>query len=186
MFLVDGSGRIVHANTSGHLMAAESNIVRVSGGRLEAIDPEADRALLDSFTASAAGDAALGRKGMAVPMKARDGTRYVANVLPLTAGTRRTAGASYSAVALVFVHQATLELPSPLEAIKTEFQLTPAELRVLFAIIEVGGVPDVAGVLGLSEATVKTHLHHLFDKTGTTRQAELVKLVAGYASALVG
>jgi DNA-binding CsgD family transcriptional regulator len=52
--------------------------------------------------------------------------------------------------------------------------------------VEIGGVPDVAQILGLSEATVKTHLHHLFDKTGTTRQAELVRLVAGYANALVG
>jgi DNA-binding CsgD family transcriptional regulator len=33
---------------------------------------------------------------------------------------------------------------------------------------------------------VKTHLHHVFEKTGTTRQAQLVKLVAGYANALVG
>jgi DNA-binding CsgD family transcriptional regulator len=62
--------------------------------------------------------------------------------------------------------------------------LTPAELRVLFAIIEVGSVPEVSQVLGISEATVKTHLRHLFEKTNTHRQAELVKLVAGYANAL--
>jgi len=63
--------------------------------------------------------------------------------------------------------------------------LTPAELRVLFAIIEVGGVPEVAEVLGISESTVKTHLHHVFGKTGTTRQADLVKFVAGYSNALL-
>jgi hypothetical protein len=37
----------------------------------------------------------------------------------------------------------------------------------------------VAEVLGIGEGTVKTHLHHLFQKTGASRQAELVKLVAG-------
>jgi hypothetical protein len=56
----------------------------------------------------------------------------------------------------------------------------------LFAIIEVGGVSEVAEVLGIGEGTVKTHLHHLFEKTGASRQAELVKLVAGYANVLLG
>jgi DNA-binding NarL/FixJ family response regulator len=56
-------------------------------------------------------------------------------------------------------------------------------MRVLLAIVEVGGVPEVAGVLGTSEATVKTHLHHVFEKTGATGQADLVKLTAGYTNA---
>jgi DNA-binding CsgD family transcriptional regulator len=40
--------------------------------------------------------------------------------------------------------------------------------------------------LGIKEGTVKAHLHHLFEKTDATRQADLVKLVAGYSSPLVG
>jgi DNA-binding CsgD family transcriptional regulator len=186
MFLVDAAGRIVHANLSGHLMVSEANVVRTLGGKLRATDPAADQALLDSFTAACSGDAALGRKGIAVPLTAGDGTRYVANVLPLTSGARRKAGASYAAVATVFVHKAALDLPSPPEAIAKEFRLTPAELRVLFAIIEVGGVPGVARALGISESTVKTHLQHVFQKTGTARQVDLVKLVAGYSNAIIG
>jgi DNA-binding CsgD family transcriptional regulator len=150
------------------------------------VDPAADQALLDSFTAAGSGDAALGRQGIVVPLTAGDGTRYVANVLPLTSGARRKAGASYAAVATIFVHKAALDLPSPPEAIAKAFRLTPAELGVLFAIIEVGGAPEVAEVLGISDATVKTYLHHLFDKTGTSRQVELVKIVAGYSNALLG
>ena len=185
MFLVDEKGRIVHANLSGHLMVSDGAVVRTLGGKLGAVEPQADQALLDAFTTAAAGDAALGRKGIAVPLHGRDGSRHVANVLPLTAGARRKAGTSYAAVATVFVHQATLDLPSPPEFIAKEYRLTPAELRVLFAIIEVGGVPEVAEVLGSSESTVKTHLHRLFEKTGATRQVDLVKLVAGYANPLL-
>jgi DNA-binding CsgD family transcriptional regulator len=57
-------------------------------------------------------------------------------------------------------------------------------LRVLLAIVEVGGVPEVAAALGIAVTTVKSHLGRLFDKTGVTRQAELVKLVAGYSTPL--
>ena len=45
-------------------------------------------------------------------------------------------------------------------------------------------MPEVAPALGISETTVKTHLQHVFDKTGINRQADLVKLVAGYMSPL--
>ena len=38
----------------------------------------------------------------------------------------------------------------------------------------------LAEALGLTQATVKTHLHNVFRKTGTARQSELVKLVAGF------
>jgi DNA-binding CsgD family transcriptional regulator len=64
------------------------------------------------------------------------------------------------------------------------FKLTPAEVRVLFAIVQIGGVPEVAPVLGVSEQTVKSHLHRLYEKTATKRQADLVKLVAGYSAKL--
>jgi DNA-binding CsgD family transcriptional regulator len=184
MFLVDATGRIIHANASGHSMISEGTALRAPSGRLGAVDAHADQALLDSISAAARGDAVLGKKGIAVPLKARDEKRYIAHVLPLTSGSRRKAGASYAAAATVFVRKAELDLPSPPEAVAKEFGLTPAELRVLFAIIEVGPVPEVSEVLGVSEATVKTHLRHLFEKTGTHRQAELVKLVAGYANAL--
>jgi DNA-binding CsgD family transcriptional regulator len=141
--------------------------------------------LLDSFASAADGDIAVGRKGIAVPLRTSGGERYVANVLPLMSGVRRRAGISYSAVASVFVHRAALDLPSPPEAIVNEFKLTPRELRVLFAIVEVGGVPEVAEILGLSAETVKTHLGHLFEKTGTNRQADLVKLVAAFSNPLL-
>jgi DNA-binding CsgD family transcriptional regulator len=167
-------------------MVAEADVLRAASGKLGATDPQASQALLDSFTAAAGGDAALGRKGIAVPLTSRSGERYVAHVLPLTSGARRKAGTSYSAAASVFVHRAVLDLPSPPEAVAKAFQLTPAELRVLFAIIEVGGVPEVAETLGIAETTVRFHLRQLFEKTGTHRQADLVRLVAGFANPLVG
>ena len=183
MFIVSGTGRIIHANASGYAMVTEARVLRAPGGRLTATDPLADQALLDIFTTAENGDTALGRRGVAVPLRARDDERYVAHVLPLTSGARRKAGVSYGAVAAIFVRKAGLDLPSPPIVIAQEFQLTPAELRVLFSIIEMDSVSEVARVLGIVEATVRTHLHRLFEKTATVRQADLVKLVAGYCAA---
>jgi DNA-binding CsgD family transcriptional regulator len=161
-------------------MLGEGSVLRPVGGKLSVADAQADHALHDIFINAEGGDTALGAKGIAVPLAGRDGERHVAHVLPLTSGARRKAGTAYSAVAAVFVRKAALDLPHPLEALADAYKLTPAEMRVLMTIVQIGGVPEVAPVLGISEATVKTHLQRIFDKTGTSRQADL-KLVAGYS-----
>jgi DNA-binding CsgD family transcriptional regulator len=182
--LVDAAGRIVHANAAGLNLIAQGRVMRALGGKLACDDAAAEETLYDLFINAEHGDAAIGRSGIAVSMCARDGERYVAHVLPLTSGARRKAGVAYSAVAAVFMRKAGLEAPHPVEAIANAFRLTPAEMRVLMMIVQLGGVPEVAPVLGISETTVKTHLQHVFDKTGMRRQADLVKLVAGYMNPL--
>jgi DNA-binding CsgD family transcriptional regulator len=185
MLLVDARGRIIHTNVSGHALLAEGCLLRAPGGKLAAIDASADQALQEAFLAAGGGDAAVRTRGIAVSLMTRRGERYVAHVLPLTSGARRKAGRSYAAVAALFVHKGALETPSPPEIIAKTFKLTPSELRVLLGIVEFGGVPETAAALGIGEATVRTHLLRLYAKTKTRRQAELVKLVAGFSSPLI-
>jgi DNA-binding CsgD family transcriptional regulator len=184
LVLVDAAGRVVQANAAALAMLNEESVLRGTGGKFAAIDAQADRTLHDIFMNAENGDAAVGVKGIAVPLFSREGERYVAHVLPLTAGARRQAGVAYSAVAAVFLRKAALELPHPLEAIASTFKLTPAEMRVLMMIVQFGSLQEVAPVLGISTATVKTHLQRIFAKTDTSRQADLVKLVVGYMSPL--
>jgi DNA-binding CsgD family transcriptional regulator len=183
--LVDAGGRIVHANTVAEGMLSACNVLRVAGGRLAANNPQSDQALRDVLSATGGGDETVGVKGIALPLTASDGDLYLAHVLPMTSGERRSAGARHGAVAAVFVRKATLGPPAPPEVIARSYTLTPTELRVLLAIVEVGGVAETADALGIGVATVKTHLHRLFGKTRTSRQADLVKLVAGFSNPVV-
>lgn len=183
--LIDTSGRIVHANAACHVILDAGDPFCVTGGRLVARDAEVDQALQALFAAAGDGDVAIGIQGIALPLTGQDGARYIAHVLPLTSGARRLTGVAYTAVAAVFIRKAALESPAPPEVIARTYKLTPTELRVLLAIVEVGGVPEVATALGVAETTIKTHLGRLFVKTGATRQADLVKIVAGYASPLI-
>lgn len=185
MFLVDAAGRIVHANASGQALMAEGAALRAAGGRLVPTDPRAAQALGEIVAAAGCGDAAIGSRGTAVPLAARDGEQYAIHVLPLTSGARRQTGVSLSAVAAVFIRKASIDVPSPPEIIARHYGLTPTELRVLFSAVQIGGVPEIADALGVGQPTVKTHMHNLFTKTGASRQADLVKLVAGFSSPLV-
>lgn len=185
IFLVDAAGRIVHANAAGHGLLRIGHILRSAAGRLVARDVQVDQILHDAFKSAAHGDAAVGIQGVAVPLIAHDGERHVAHLLPLTSGKRRRTGIAITATTALFVHKAALETPSRPEAIAKAFKLTPTELRVLLALVEVGGGPDIAEALGIADGTVKTHLGHLFQKTGVKHQADLVKLVAGFSSPLI-
>lgn len=181
MCLVDASGRMVHANAAAYAILGAGDILRVVGGRLVACNASVNQTLQETFAAAGQGDSVVGTMGIAIPLLGKDGERYVAHVLPLTSGARRRAGRTYTAVAALFVRKAALAAPSAFEIIGKTFNLTPSELRVLLAIVEVGGVPEVADALGIAVSTVKTHLGRLFEKTGALRQADLVKLVAGYS-----
>jgi DNA-binding CsgD family transcriptional regulator len=184
--LVDAGGRIVHANTACHIILDAGDFLSTVAGRIVARDERIDQAFREMFAAAASGDAAIGTRGIALPLRAQDGSHYLAHVLPLTSGTRRLAGMAYSAAAALFICKVATETPSAPEIIARAYRLTPTELRVLLAIVEVGGVPETAVALGVAESTIKTHLNHLFEKTGAGRQADLVKIVAGFATPLIG
>jgi len=184
MFLVAADGRVVHANAAGHGMLNAGDVLRSIRGRLATSDEQAENALRESLTAANHGDAEIGVKGIALSLSAQNGEHYVAHVLPLTSGARRFTGDAYTATAAMFVRKAALEGPLAPEIIATTYNLTPTELRVLLAIVEVGGIPEVATALGVADSTIKTHVGRLFGKTGVSRQADLVKLVAGFSTPL--
>jgi two-component system NarL family response regulator len=58
----------------------------------------------------------------------------------------------------------------------TRVQLTPRELATLRLIADGKANKEIAGELGISERTVKTHLGHLFEKLGVTSRTEAVKI----------
>src|ERR1700732_5093786 len=88
MLIVDSTGRIIHANLSAHRLIAEANVLRATNGRIGAIDPQGSRNLLDIFAAAQAGDAAVGKRGIAMPLSSRTGERFIAHVVRLGSGAR--------------------------------------------------------------------------------------------------
>lgn len=182
VFLVDARARIVFANATADGLLREGKIVRGLRTNLAAIDPKANRLLQEAIAASEGNGHDVAAKGVAVPISPPGMERWLAHVLPLTPSTREQAGIPDAATAAVFVRRASVENPSALETVAKMFKLTAMEVRVLQAVVEIGGAPLAADALGISETTVKTHLRNLFQKTDCRRQADLVKLVAGAAS----
>jgi DNA-binding CsgD family transcriptional regulator len=163
-------------------MLSSGEVLRASGGRLVAPDPDSDRSLQEALAAAVKGDSAAGSRGISQALLARPSSeRYVAHLMPLTSGARRRAAKPYAAAAVLFVHKIAFHAPSAPEVIAKTFKLTPTELRILLSIVQIGGVQET---LGVAENTVKTHLRRLFEKTGASRQVDLVKLIAAFSHSL--
>lgn len=184
LFLVDSRSRVVHANKAAEQMLGEAVAVTARNGRLGTVDGQATKILDAASEAAGSGDAALGRQAISVPIESRDGSHFAAHVLPLTSGDRRDTGSELRAAAAVFVKPTTIAVPTGAQLVAKTFGLTPGEQRALARIVEVGGVSETAEALGISDATLKTHLNRIFSKTGAQRQPDLVRLVAGFSSPL--
>jgi DNA-binding CsgD family transcriptional regulator len=82
------------------------------------------------------------------------------------------------AAALVAVIYLAGEIDVPAARVMSSFGLTAAEAKIALALATGASVPEAAANLGLSANTVKTHLRKVFAKTGTSRQAELVRVLS--------
>lgn len=176
VFLLSANARLVFVNAPGRAMLEDGALFVERMGLLCAVAPEVQRALRDALAAAVdENDAGP------IPLIASPSLRYSARVLSLTSGDRQARGdALHSATKAVFVRKLSPADPLPLEALAKLYKFTASELRLVDAVMKVDGVKAIAELLGLTQATVKTHLHNVFRKTDTGGQRQLVKLIAGF------
>ncbi len=84
-----------------------------------------------------------------------------------------------SEIAALFVTETTRGEPSriPAEALARLFALTPAEARLLVALVDGYSLDEIAEQFAVSKNTLRNQLNQVFRKTDTNKQSELVRMV---------
>jgi DNA-binding CsgD family transcriptional regulator len=85
--------------------------------------------------------------------------------------------------AAIFITDPDSQAGTPAERLAALFGLTPAEARLAVSLAAGASLDETANAFGLSKLTLRTQLRILLDKTGTNRQAALVRMlsrIAGY------
>ena len=175
--LVDEGVGIVHANAVADAMLAVGDPIQSQNGTLALRSKTANDALQTAVLQAGRGEAALGQRGIGIPASPMQGDPCVIHVLPLRRGEVRR-GLVQNAVAALFVAPASAVARMPTDALALIYDLTPAESRILELVCEGVTREGIGDALGIARSTVKTHLLHVFEKTGCSRQVDLVKLVA--------
>lgn len=184
LFLVTADCRLAHANRAGVAMLDDKRVARIASGRIAFGEAGRENMLEALVTRASEGDGAIGTGGIAAPLGRFGDDELVAYVLPLTSRERTRIGKAYAATAAVFIQKASIDFKSPLALISERFNLTAGEVRALSGLLAGDSVKEAAAQLGLAESTMRSHLHRLFEKTGTSRQTDLIKLVTGFAGPL--
>ncbi len=104
-FLVDLSGRIVHASAAGHALLHAAAFAWSADGRLAFRNSRVDQILREVLAACTDDERGIAAKGVFLPLITHDGKHYVVRVLPLTAAARHNASRAPGAVAAVYVRK---------------------------------------------------------------------------------
>jgi DNA-binding CsgD family transcriptional regulator len=176
VYLTDSVGRVIYMNHAAERQVQNGNVLRIEGNRLAPIDRVARPALAKAIDDAIAEEATTPDTGFSLALTAREGAGLVATILPLNRGERRNLCNTLTAMAAIFVQDPIVVPPFPGEAFAKLYGLTGSELRVLLAMAPGLSVKEAAEVLGIGETTAKTHLQHVYAKTGTSKQTELMLL----------
>lgn len=172
--LVNALGRVTFANCTARERCAVRDGIYIERGEL----------LASGRTASARLQAALGRalhSTSAVPdagellQVARPSGRRPFSVL--VSALPRPGRAVGDVAAIVLIVDPDRDLLMRTEILSRAYDLTPAEVGICEQLGAGRSISEAAARLSITDATARTHLKRILDKTGTHRQAELIRLL---------
>lgn len=171
VIMVDRDRRILDLTPSAEVLLDDGTWLARAFGRLS-VGRQRDMGRLDRALAEAArgGESALG---------IGDGA--------LVAEVVRMGGDRQPPCFLILVREAKDQCNRKVADAARGYGLTQAEQRLLRVLFDGISLPDAARCLGVARTTARTHLQRLFEKTGTRRQADLLRTIAlGHAAFLPG
>lgn len=177
--LVDAEARPLFTNRIAQDLLDADDGLRLEGGILSASDADCGR-LLRKLVSSCPALAGIGAGGE-LTLRRKTGRSplgvLVTPVPPETALAALPWTVSRRPVAIVLITDPATEMQARLASLQQRFGLTPAEAAFALEIIKGDGRQAAADRLGITVGTARTHLSNIFDKTGSKRQAELVRLL---------
>lgn len=169
--LVDRDARILFANAAADAMLNDGAALCAKDGRLRTRRPAETEALHRLIFACESATGSGGLLGVA-----REG-RWPLSLLVTPLKAELSWLVRERPAAIVFIKDPEQVTKPSAEHLRQLFGLTHAEAVVALEMLEGDGLSAAAERLQLSLATVRTHRLRVFEKTGTSRQAELVRLL---------
>src|ERR1700730_11520684 len=176
VILVDGESRPLFINRSASEIIADADGLRSDGFGLSADNRSQTapiRGMISAFSDNSGAMAAGGAVGVS-----RRSMRRPLSVVIAPVQVEPGLFCDQRAAAIVFVSDPERPAAVPRDHLQEIYGLTPSEETVAIEVLRGHGLQAAAATLGVTPSTVRTHLQRIFEKTGTCRQAELVRMLA--------
>ena len=168
--LIDLQGCVQHMNAIAESLVGD--VIIVVDGRIEAFREDDRDKLRRAVFAKLGSGEPEGRSGVAV-LRSSSGHQWAIQVR----GMKRTADTEGMRGALLLIHDLDRMPEAALPALAQAFGFSPTEAKVAVKLASGETVAEIAHTHEVSLATVRSQLASIFDKTNTSRQAELVNLL---------
>jgi DNA-binding CsgD family transcriptional regulator len=166
-FLVNACGKLRHLNAAAHALLGTSRQVCCSHGKLAFKDAKLNAAFQSAMKRAVCEES----RSSALPMQLADGRPAEILVAPLRPGQALDAP-----LAFVLITAPASDVDAIARRLQQLYRLTPAEGRIAAMLAMGESVEQIARAKGVSDATLRTQLRSIFAKTGTRRQADIVRL----------
>jgi DNA-binding CsgD family transcriptional regulator len=179
LFVLDADARIRWTNARAELLLAEADGVYSIGHRLSARH-NGDGAALAAAIAAAGGGAGTSAAAGARSLALRRGAArlpLLAFAVPGSASRRIGDLPQQPGEVLLFVADPGWQHHVAADLLREAFGLTEREVRIALATLRRGSLPAAAVELGIAPSTARSHLQHVFDKTGARNQVALARLL---------
>lgn len=177
--------RATYANHQAKdILAQNDGLSLDSGLRLRAMKQDEDKALqsLLRLTHCVAGDGGSKPSNNVAISRSTAGHFYPITITKLR---REMLGDDFPLGSVaVFIRDTKNSGSIGWDAIGRALMLTKTEVRLAKHIVDGHSAEEAAREMRISVSTVRWHLKQIFEKTGTKRQAELVRLILGMAMPL--
>jgi DNA-binding CsgD family transcriptional regulator len=166
----------VYVNLCAEEIFRANDGLSLANGELSASDRAADTQLRRAIDHSLSPDQPFGSR--AVGARRASGRRaYQVVIAPLRTRLRQFTGTA-APLAVVLITDPEQPGPAKLDLLVQLYGLTPKEAEIAVNLSQGKTVEQTAEQLGMTYQTARTHLRRLFIKTGTSRQTELLLLLA--------
>jgi DNA-binding CsgD family transcriptional regulator/PAS domain-containing protein len=169
------AGQWVHGNRSAEAMVAAGDGLRLCNRVLRAADPSVDGRLRQVWRDATAVSAA---SSLAVAVARPSGRRaYQLLAAPLRHGLPAFTGLPAPQVVVLMIDPESRRAAAP-EVLAGLYGLTRREALLTSRLSCGTTLEGAAEELGMTYETARSHLRHIFEKTDTSRQTELILLLA--------
>ncbi len=178
LLAVNKNGRLLFTNELAKVILEQDNGLSSVDDTLHASTSHLEaklKALIDGATGNSAGSDKDPGGMLVIPRRNGNRLPLWLIVSPLKRQLRHVIGQE-SQVALIYISTQNCECEIPKGIVKTLFGLTNAEERLLHLILQGCKLNEASEELSISQNTARTHMKHIYAKTGVDCQVNLVRL----------
>ncbi|MEG3147540.1 helix-turn-helix transcriptional regulator [Sphingomonas sp. RT2P30] len=173
LFFIDEHLKVVRCTVAAETLMRNGELLRLIDGRLRAVDPSAELALETALKAAFRS----GPPSEPLVLTGRNG-RSSLTLSVSRMGERAAAGFSRSRCLLVAATYASAPQSTPQFLLRERFGLTGAEARLTLELLAGARLRTLSESNAVSIHTLRNQLKSVFDKTGCSRQQDLIRMLA--------